>query len=169
MGLIEASDVSKLLSDPEMASEMAKAVLETPGVMETLADDIAEDLEDELDHASEFKEQIVDAAMANPEFRKRLALELVGDDDLAPWPCPDKRARVSPYWLPGRVARQTDTIFAAGTLLQPRMPPTGCGEAASHVQPRPPPTVGWGQRVTFRVGGPGLAWYGPHVEPFCRQ
>jgi hypothetical protein len=81
MGLIEASDVSKLLSDPEMASEMAKAVLETPGVMETLADDIAEDLGDELDNAQEFKKQIVDAAMANPEFRKRLALKLVEDDD----------------------------------------------------------------------------------------
>ena len=81
MGLIDAKDIGRLLNDPEMASEMAKAVLETPGVMETLADDIAEDLGDELENATEFKKQIVDAAMANPEFRKHLASKLIEDDD----------------------------------------------------------------------------------------
>ena len=80
MGLIQASDVTSLLEEPELATEVAKAVVETPGVMESLADDIAEELEDEIQNAPEFRKQIVAAAMANPEFRKRLAIKLVEDD-----------------------------------------------------------------------------------------
>ena len=80
MGLIQEGDVRWLLQEPELMSEMAKAVVETPEVMDSLADEIADELEDEIENATEFRRHIVSAAMADPAFRKRLAMKLIEDD-----------------------------------------------------------------------------------------
>ena len=80
MGLIQAEDVKGLLEDPELMEVIADAVVETPGVLESLADDIAEELEDEIENAPQFRKKILNAAMANPEFRKQLAVKIIEDD-----------------------------------------------------------------------------------------
>ncbi len=77
MGFLDSSDVRRLLEDPQLRTDIAKAVTEDPGVLEDLAEDIADELEDELEDDAELKKQIIDAAMATPEFKKKLVQELI--------------------------------------------------------------------------------------------
>ena len=79
MGFIDTADVKKLLEDPTLVSDIAKAVVEDEGAMDDLADDIADELEDVLEDSAELKKQIVDAAMASPDFKKKIIKELVDD------------------------------------------------------------------------------------------
>lgn len=79
MGFIDSSDVKKLLQDPQLKADIAKAVIEDPGAMEDLAEDIADEMEDELENDEEFKSKILETAMASPEFKKKLVKELVDD------------------------------------------------------------------------------------------
>jgi hypothetical protein len=79
MGFVDTSDVRKLLQDPELRADIAKAAAEDAGVLDDLADDIADQLEDELESDAELKKQIIDAAMSNPDFKKKLIKELLDD------------------------------------------------------------------------------------------
>ena len=79
MGLIEENDVKKLLDDKQLVTEIANAVVEDPGGNESLADDIAEALSDELEDAPTLRAAIIDAAMSNEEFKKKIVVKLVAD------------------------------------------------------------------------------------------
>ena len=79
MGIVEASDVRRLLADPELRSDIAKAMAEDADALEDLAEDIADELEEELENDVELKKQIIDAAMASPTFKQKLMKELVDD------------------------------------------------------------------------------------------
>ena len=79
MGLITDSDVKKLIEDKELMAEVAKAIVEDPKAMDDLADDIADKLEDELEDNPELRRQIVDAAVVNPEFKKRIVKKLADE------------------------------------------------------------------------------------------
>lgn len=79
MGFVDTSDIRKLLQDPELKADIAKAVAEDPGVLDDLAEDIADELEDELEGDADLKKQILDAAMASPDFRKKVVKELIDD------------------------------------------------------------------------------------------
>ncbi len=79
MGLIEESDVRKLLDDKQLVTEIANAVVQDPQGGESLADDIVSALSDELEDAPSLKEAIVDAAMSNEEFKKKIVMKLVVD------------------------------------------------------------------------------------------
>ena len=79
MGFIKEGDVQRLMQNEELMAEVAKAIVEDPETMDDLAGDIAGKLEDELDDNPELRKQIVDAAVANPEFKKRLATKLTED------------------------------------------------------------------------------------------
>ncbi len=81
MGMIQASDVKELLRDKELISEIAVAVVEDPNMLDSLANDIAEEIDEEMENAPELRKQIIDAAMALPEFRKELASKIVDEDD----------------------------------------------------------------------------------------
>ena len=79
MGFITQSDVQRLVQDKELMSEVAKALVEDPEAMDDLADDIADKLDDELEDNPEFRTQIVNAAIANPEFKRRIITKLAQD------------------------------------------------------------------------------------------
>ncbi|MBA7626118.1 hypothetical protein ES703_33560 [subsurface metagenome] len=79
MGVIEKGDVRKLLQDPELVTEITNAIIEDPEAMDDLADDIADKLSDELEEDPELMRKVVEAAMASPEFKKRVIKELVED------------------------------------------------------------------------------------------
>lgn len=79
MGLVKEADVRKLLQDQGLVAEIAKAVLEDPEALDDLAEDIADDLEDELEDDSGLRQAIVDAAIASPEFKKRIIRKLVAE------------------------------------------------------------------------------------------
>ena len=77
MGLIEASDISGLMQNPELMADIAKAVTESPGVMDAMADNVAGELEEDIQNYPELKKQIIDAVMANPQFKNRLVSKIV--------------------------------------------------------------------------------------------
>jgi hypothetical protein len=79
MGLVQASDVADLLNDPELMEGIASAIVESPAVIDTLADDIAEELEDEIESSPEFRKKIIEAAMAHPDFKRKLAAKIVAE------------------------------------------------------------------------------------------
>ena len=79
MGFITDSDVKKLMEDQELMAGIAKAIVDDPEAMDDLADDIADKLEDELEDNPELRKQIIDAAVANPEFKKRIVKKLADE------------------------------------------------------------------------------------------
>ena len=79
MGFITDSDVQKLMEDKELMTEVAKAIVEDPEAMDNLADDIGDKLEDELEDNPELRRQIVDAAVVNPDFKKRIVMKLADE------------------------------------------------------------------------------------------
>ena len=79
MGFITESDVKKLMEDKELMAEVAKAIVEDPKAMDDLADDIADKLEDELEDNPELRRHIVNAAVVNPEFKKRIVKKLADE------------------------------------------------------------------------------------------
>lgn len=81
MGFLEETDVRKLLQDPELMADIAKAVVEDPEAMDDLAEDIADKLSDEMEDDSELRRKIVQAALASPDFKKKIIRKLVEDLD----------------------------------------------------------------------------------------
>jgi hypothetical protein len=80
MGFVQASDIKGLLQDPELTLEIAKAVVEDQDVLDSLADEIAEEISDEMENAPELRKQIIAAAMASPDFKRKLVKAIVDDD-----------------------------------------------------------------------------------------
>jgi 3-methyladenine DNA glycosylase AlkC len=72
----EDSEVHKLLQDPNLVKDITEAVLADPAALNELAEDIADELSDVLEDDPEFKSQIIQAAMANDTFKKRLMIKL---------------------------------------------------------------------------------------------
>ena len=78
MGIdIDTSDVRRLLEDPELFSDIAKAALEDSDAMDSLADDLADKMDDELENDPELKKQIIGLALSNASFKKKLFAKLV--------------------------------------------------------------------------------------------
>ncbi len=72
MGFIQDTDVRGLMDNKELMAEVAKMLVEDPETMDDLADDIAGKLGDN----PELRKQIVDAAVASPEFKQRIVKKL---------------------------------------------------------------------------------------------
>ena len=64
------------MDDKELMAEVAKTLVEDPKTMDDLADDIADKLQDELGDNPQLRKQIVDAAIASPEFKQRIVKKL---------------------------------------------------------------------------------------------
>ena len=79
MGFTEKSDVRKLLQDPKLKDAIARAAVEDPKTMDSLAGDIADKLSDELEDDPEMRQKIVAHAIATPEFKKRVVRKIVED------------------------------------------------------------------------------------------
>jgi len=79
MGLTDKLQVRKLLEDDGLMSEIAKAVTEDPEAMDSLADDIASELSNELEDDPGLTSKIVEAAMTNPQFKSRIVRKLVDE------------------------------------------------------------------------------------------
>jgi len=81
MGLAEKADVRKLLHDSRLMTEIAKAVVEDAETLDSVADDIADKLSDELEDDPTWRQRIVQAAMASPDFKKKIIRKLVEELD----------------------------------------------------------------------------------------
>jgi len=76
MGFIQDADVRGLMQDKDLIAEVAKVLVEDPETMDDLAGDIADKMGDELGDNPELRKQIVDAAVASPEFKQRIVKKL---------------------------------------------------------------------------------------------
>ena len=72
MGLIQDSDVERLMADPEMMQEVVAGLVSDSPTMDTLAEDIADKVQDALEDDSELRRRLVDAAVSNDVFKRKL-------------------------------------------------------------------------------------------------
>jgi len=77
MGFIEEDDVKTLVQDEKMVAEIVKALVEDPLVLRELANDVASELEDLIEDDMTFKKKLIAAAVATPEFKKRVIRSLI--------------------------------------------------------------------------------------------
>ena len=79
MGFIKDSDIERLMQNEDLISDVAKGLVEDPDTMDSLVSDIADKLEDELDNNTALRQKIVDAAVANEQFRKKVVAKLANE------------------------------------------------------------------------------------------
>jgi len=79
MGFIQEADVQRLMQNQELMADIAEALVEDPTTMNQLVDEIAGKLQDELQDNPDVRKQIVDAALALPEFKRKIATKLADE------------------------------------------------------------------------------------------
>ena len=79
MGLIQEGDVGQLLQNPELMDEVVKGLVADSKTLDTLADDIADKLQDALQDDPEMGKRLVDAAVTNELFKKKIISKLVDE------------------------------------------------------------------------------------------
>ena len=77
MGLIQDTHGERLLQDKSLMEDVAKAMVEDPETMASLADDIADKLSDALEDDPEMRRRIVESAIASPDFKRKIVSKLV--------------------------------------------------------------------------------------------
>ena len=79
MGLIQESDVGRLLQDEKLMDQVVAGLVEDTQTMNDLADDIADKVQDALGDDPELRQRLVTAAISNEAFRRRLVSKLIDD------------------------------------------------------------------------------------------
>jgi len=80
MGMdVDTADVMKLLQDEKLVDEVVKKVVDDPEVLDELAEDIADEMSDYLEDDPAIKQKIINAALGNADFKKRVLKELVDE------------------------------------------------------------------------------------------
>jgi len=79
MGLVEKSDVRKLLEDEALVNEIVERSLDDPDVLADLASDVADELSDEIENDPELKSKILGGVTKDETFKKKLIKELVNN------------------------------------------------------------------------------------------
>ena len=79
MGLVSESDVGRLLSDDGFMDQVVAGLVEDSTTMDSLAEDIADKVQDALEDNSELRQRLISAAVTNEAFKKKLISKLVDD------------------------------------------------------------------------------------------
>ncbi len=80
MGMdINKADVLNLLQDEKFIDDVVKRVVDDPEVLDDLAEEIADEMSDYLEDDPVIKQKIINAALGNADFKKRLVRELVDE------------------------------------------------------------------------------------------
>ena len=77
MGLIQESDVGKVLADQEFMDQVVSGLIEDSSTMDTLVDEIAGNVQDALENDPDLRQRLVSAAIANEAFKQKLVNKLV--------------------------------------------------------------------------------------------
>lgn len=77
MGIIQDSDVSKVLANQEFMDQVVSGLVEDSTTMDSLADEIADKVQDALEGDSDLRQRLVGAAMTNDAFRRKLVDKLI--------------------------------------------------------------------------------------------
>ena len=82
MGMdINKADVLNLLQDEKLIDDVVKKVVDDPEVLDDLAENIADEMSDYLEDDPVIKQKIINAALSNADFKKRVIKELVDEID----------------------------------------------------------------------------------------
>lgn len=81
MADINKSDINQFLNDPELVDGVVNAVVSDQSVMADLAGDIADELSDVIEDDPTFKQKIIQAALAKPEFKQQIVRALINELD----------------------------------------------------------------------------------------
>ena len=79
MGLIQESDVGRFLHDEKLMDQVVTGLVEDTETMDSLADEIADKVQDALGDDPELRQRLINAAMANEAFKKRLVSKLISE------------------------------------------------------------------------------------------
>ena len=77
MGLIQDSDVGKVLANQEFMDQVVSGLVEDSNTMDSLADEIADKVQDALENDSDLRQRLVSAAMSNEVFKRKLVGKLI--------------------------------------------------------------------------------------------
>jgi len=79
MGLISESDVGKLMQDEKLMDAVVAGLVEDSNTMDTLADDIADKVQDALSDDAELRQKLINAAVSNDVFKRKLISKLISE------------------------------------------------------------------------------------------
>ena len=77
MGIIQESDVGTVLADQAFMEQVVAGLVENSSTMDSLAEDIADKLEDAFENNADLRQRLVSAALANEAFKQKLVNKLV--------------------------------------------------------------------------------------------
>ena len=77
MGIIQESDVGSVLADQAFMDQVVAGLVENSSTMDSLADDIADKLEEAFENNADLRQRLVSAAIANDAFKQKLVNRLV--------------------------------------------------------------------------------------------
>ena len=79
MGLVQESDVGKLMQDEKLMDQVITGLVEDTATMDSLADDIADKVQDALEDDQEMRQRLITAAVSNDAFKKKLVNKIIND------------------------------------------------------------------------------------------
>ena len=77
MGIIQESDVGTVLADQAFMEQVVAGLVENSSTMDSLAEDIADKLEEAFENNADLRQRLVSAAIANEAFKQKLVNRLV--------------------------------------------------------------------------------------------
>ncbi len=81
MGLIQESDVGRVLADQAFMEQVVSGLVEDSSTMDSLADDIADKLEEAFENDADLRQRLVSAAISNEAFKGKLVNKLIEEMD----------------------------------------------------------------------------------------
>ena len=81
MGLIQESDVGRLMQDQKLMDEVVAGLVADSQTMDTLADDIADKVQDALSDDPDLRQRLISAAISNDVFKRKLISKLISELD----------------------------------------------------------------------------------------
>ena len=79
MGLIQESDVGRLLHDEALMDQVVTGLVEDTQTMDSLAEEIADKVQDAFEDDPDLRQRLITAAIANQAFKRKLVNKLVDD------------------------------------------------------------------------------------------
>ena len=79
MGIIQESDVGKLMQDTALMDEIVAGLVQDSNTMDQLAEDIAGQVQDALEDDSDMRQRLLAAAVSNDVFKKKLISKLIDE------------------------------------------------------------------------------------------
>ena len=79
MSYVTEQDARRILKDGKLMNEIICKVVDDPEILDNLAESVADEISGILEDDPEFKQKVLNTALSNPEFKRRIIKELVDE------------------------------------------------------------------------------------------